>query len=229
LSEKPIIFSTEMVRAILDGRKSQTRRVIKLKYDNTHIQWRTDKYGTRLVEMQNDVEGETFGKNDDGNTWHKLLACMEIWPRYKVGDVLWVRENFYQRYVIRRNMDGEPERWRYPEFGYVASGGHPDTGEGYWQSRPSIHMPRAAARIFLRVTDVRAERVQSITYGDCCAEGVFNKKELKSVFDGSIATERFARLWNSINAKRGYGWDTNPWVWVYTFEIIKPDSFSPRT
>lgn len=230
---KPILFNTEMVKAILDGRKTTTRRTIKLKYDNTHIKWRTDKYGTQLVEMQNDVDGETRGNNPDGSHWHKLLAYRIINPPYKKGDVLYVRETFYE-------VPSGPKA-----FVYKADETQPNDFH-YW--KPSIFMPKEAARIFLRVTDVKAERLQDITEDGAKAEGVrpFTKDGQLNKFAVSIdswadyhekhekdfhgnwwqdmpknPTTAFSYLWNSTVKKSGldqYGWNANPWVWVISVE-----------
>ena len=94
MSVKPILFNTDMVRAILDGRKTVTRRCVKYKYSNTEMKMHTDKYGTRLIEIQKDIEGETHGKNPDGSTWQKLLGYVEPKPPYQPGDILYVRETF---------------------------------------------------------------------------------------------------------------------------------------
>ena len=94
MSERPILMNTDMVRAILEGRKTVTRRVVKLKYENTHLEMRTDKYGTRLIEVQNEEPGVTTVKTPDGTTMHRLLACIEKEPPYKPGDILWVRETW---------------------------------------------------------------------------------------------------------------------------------------
>jgi len=93
-SARGMSFGTEMVQALLGGRKSRTMRVIKPKYSNTHIEWFENKYGKRLVEMQNDVEGETFGKKEDGTTWRKILWYRELRPRHKVGDIVYARETW---------------------------------------------------------------------------------------------------------------------------------------
>lgn len=214
----PILFNGDMVRAILDGRKTVTRRPVKYKYSNTEMKIRADKYGTRLVEIQKDVEGETYGKNEDGSTWHKLRGYIVPKPPYKQGDILYVRETWdnlpvnpdgsycgYDRYYYRADGDLRPEGW-----------------QENW--KPSIHMRKHAARIWLKVTDVRVERLQDITDEQAKAEGA-NWKNGKNVgWEEKMrrtAIDRFAELWNSTIKKSDldrYGWDASPWVWVIEFE-----------
>ena len=200
MSERPILMNTDMVRAILEGRKTVTRRVVKLKYENTHLEMRTDKYGTGLIEVQNEEPGVTTVKKPDGTTTRRLLAYIEKEPPYKSGDILWVRET-----------------WAQPAthiFWYKA-----DIPEKNILWRPSIHMPRAAARIFLRVTDVRVERLQ-----DC---GNMQAKD-----EGCTCCSQFARIWDSTikPADRAtYGWDANPWVWVISFERISGEEAQHAT
>lgn len=194
---KPILFNTEMVKAILEGRKIVTRRLIKPKYSNTHIRWKTDKYGTRLIEIQNDVEGETYGRREDGTTWRKLLWYREIKPPYQVGDILYVRESWAEGY------DG---------YIYRADDKMGDKSVIIWH--PSIHMPREAARIFLRVIDVKAEKLQDITVDGALHEGA----------DISQGFKNFISIWNSTIPEKDikqYGWDANPYVWVISFERIE--------
>lgn len=176
---KPILFNTEMVQAILEGRKTQTRRVIKPQPKEDLITDMLNKY------------------------------------TYAVGDILWVRETWNDL----SNNEGN--------FVYLADGdkglkdkffGVLTTKDIKW--KPSIHMPKASARIFLKVTDVRVERLQDITEEDARAEGVI------PIYGNEFASEKrhypaFARLWDSLNAKRGFGWDTNPWVWVIQFERVE--------
>lgn len=214
----PILFNGDMVRAILDGRKTVTRRPVKYKYSNTEMKIRADKYGTRLVEIQKDVEGETYGKNEDGSTWHKLRGYIVPKPPYKQGDILYVRETWdnlpvnpdgsycgYDRYYYRADGDLRPEGW-----------------QGNWH--PSVHMLKYAARIWLKVTDVRVERLEDITDEQAKAEGA-NWKNGKNVGWKEkmrrTAIDRFAELWNSTIKKSDldrYGWDASPWVWVIEFE-----------
>lgn len=194
---KPILFNTEMVKTILDGRKTVTRRLIKPKYSNTHIRWKTDKYGTRLIEIQNDVEGETYGRREDGTTWRKLLWYREIKPPYQVGDILYVRETWAEGY------DG---------YIYRADDKMGDKSVIMWH--PSIHMPRGAARIFLRVTNIKAENLKNITVDGALHEGA----------DISQGLKNFISIWNSTIPEKTltqYGWDANPYVWVIEFERIK--------
>ena len=205
----PILFNGDMVRAILDGRKTVTRRPVKYKYSNTEMKIRADKYGTRLVEIQKDVEGETYGKNEDGSTWHKLRGYIVPKPPYKQGDILYVRETWdnlpvnpdgsycgYDRYYYRADGDLRPEGW-----------------QGNW--KPSIHMGKHAARIWLKVTDVRVERLQDI---ECIAtEGI----TIVSANERRDSRYYFEKLWNSTIKKSDlelYGWDASPWVWVIEFE-----------
>lgn len=229
MSIKPILFNTEMVRAILDGRKTCTRRVVKYKYSNTEIKLRTDKYGTRLVEIQKDKEGETYGRNEDGSTWHKLLAMIEKEPPYKKGDILYVRETWNIC-----NMDIEKPTIT---FIYKADKNEAESAltvkvsdeiyEKYEASmaennsdwRPSIHMPKEAARIWLRVKDVRTERINEMSIQDMINEGINT--------DGIITTagpityrviNRFEELWDSTVKEEQYKFASNPYVWVIEFE-----------
>ena len=219
MGEKPILFNTQMVRAILNGSKTQTRRLIKRRYDNTVLEMKTDKYGTRLIEIQKDEEGLTFGKHEDGSTWRKLRAYIEPKPAYKLGDVLYVRETWKQA------TGGTAGPGLFDTFLYKADEPQDTTGlmvEGRWH--PSIHMPKEAARIWLRVTNVRLQRLQDITSEDVDAEGC--KEWAYSAATGELlpsAPTWFEILWDetvSEKDKKEYGWDANPWVWAYTFERI---------
>lgn len=179
MAEKPILFSTEMVRAILDGRKTMTRRVIKPQPIDPYFRGGS--------------------KN----------PCKELTCPYQPEDILWVRET-WQKLDHSIALD-VPEGVH--AYVYKAS----ENGELWeretenWKWRPSIYMPREAARIFLRVTGVRVERLQDISNEDVHKEGFapWGDKYL-----------RFADFWDHLNAKRGYGWDVNPWVWVVEFERI---------
>lgn len=214
---KPILFNTDMVRTILDGGKTVTRRVVKLKYDNTHHEMHTDKYGTRLIEIQNDVKGETFGKNKDGTTWHKLRGYIEPKRPYRKGDYLYVRETW----------GVYSEHWQEADY-FMYRADYPDKSSTYVYSdgivcdlpkwRPSIHMPKEAARIFLRVTDVRVERLHDIMKDPPGPNNQIVREGCKYGCD-------FISEWENTIPKAGrsqYGWDANPWVWVIQFEIAIP-------
>ncbi len=228
---KPMFFNTEMVKAILAGQKTVTRRVVKLKYGNTHLEMRTDKYGTRLIELQNEEPGVTTVLKPDGTMIHKLLAAIEKEPPYHPGDILYVRETW-----MRETEQG------IPTGGYIyrASDNPAPDGNGPLRWRPSIHMPKEAARLFLRVTDVRVERLWDITEEQAKAEGIFldspdfiptyhyDKTKCNIPGEGwSTARECFRRkLWNGTIPKKDlslYGWDANPWVWVIEFERISKE------
>lgn len=210
MAEKPILFSGEMVRAILDGRKTQTRRVIKpattsqaAKYfDPDLAQWPIDQ-GTGQREQ-----------------------C----PYGQSGDTLWVRETW----AVPSHLDDVPPRefskwgvWFRADGTYATLETHgppygtryPDESKGKW--RPSIFMPRWASRITLEVTAVRVERVQEINDADAIAEGIIvtESADLTGLTTGQ-PTRDFKALWDSINEKRGYGWESNPWVWVVEFAVV---------
>ncbi len=239
---KPILFNTDMVRAILADQKKVTRRVVKLKYDNTHHEMKTDKYGTRLIEIQNDVEGETFGKNEDGTTWRRIRGYIEPKQPYKKCDILYVREtwgisnlNYDEKvgYIVYKASESEKYEGcravKLPEDKFEKL--YDSMAENNPDWRPSIHMPKEATRIFLKVTDVRAERLQEITKDQARAEGCDGRCECPSSgTEGSLSCvtrdfsiEKFGTVWNStikVSDLDHYGWDANPWVWVIEFERV---------
>lgn len=189
---KPILFNTEMVRAILDGRKTQTRRLVK----NIPLQ---EPY----YEV---VDGTPYACDGDGE-WH---PAVEFCPIQK-GDVLYVRET-WDRYI-----DGNTGETVYIYRTYCRNRKILEDVGGYkikW--RPSIHMPKEAARLFLRVTDVRVERLRD---GLGCLQAL-QAEGVKSTTFPSILFE-FRELWNSTIKPADlsrYGWNANPWVWVIEFE-----------
>lgn len=200
MKERPILFSGPMVRAILSGVKTQTRRVIKpqpVRFNNPH--WPCT-HGWREVPHLGGWE----------ITWHQdhmtaTEAIGEYCPYGVRGDQLWVRETWAALHPgtddVMREVDPQPSIC---SLAYKATGEHDINGS--W--RPSIFMPRWASRITLEVTSVRVERLQDISHEDGKAEG----------FD---SLDGFALLWDRINEKRGYGWHANPWVWAVEFRAVK--------
>lgn len=192
---KPILFNTEMVRAILDGRKSCTRRLLKEPFTVHPNGYITKPRGN-----------ENF--------------CPYESP-YQPGDILYVRETVWQKIGYYLDVDGETKPSWYNEFRYVASDEKPETGWNYsWSKRPSIHMPKEAARIWLKVTDVRVERLQEITPQGAWKEGA-RCSCLHPVPDCAGNKTAFVNIWNSTIKKADldrYSWDANPYVWVISFE-----------
>ena len=172
--EKPIIFSTEMVRAILAGRKTTTRRVIK-------------------PQPVAGVRKSPFVKSglEDGHG-------REIKPRYYPGDVLWVRETWAPCATI--------DSWLDDVNLYIYKADFQDK-EVSWKWKPSIHMPREAARIFLKVKEVSVERLIDISDSDVVNEGFQTKND-------------FFALWDKLNYHRGFGVANNPFVWKIEFERV---------
>ena len=188
---KPILFNGEMVRAILKRRKTQTRRVIKLAY-----------FG------ESATPGYAWRWRDKNMRWNEVTAA-RLLERYcpygQVGDKLWVRETFALMIPAGASIHAE----RIPHYRADA-----DTAPRW---TPSIHMPRWASRITLEITGVKVERVQDISPQDIEREGLTPPSD--SLNWVGTFQNNFRLLWDSINAKRGYGWDANPWVWVLTFEV----------
>lgn len=210
---KPILFNTEMVRAILDGRKTCTRRI--LKHD--------------VESILNSPYHKKHPEVEDRQIISKLCQ-----PPYQPGDILYVRETFAWSPCWDCGLDTEPGGCRHQtdkiykekEYGcYMYRASCEDNeypSADTWH--PSIHMPKEVARIFLKVKAVRVERLQEISEDGAKAEGA-NFKNGKNVgFEEKMnrtAIERFTEIWNSTIKKSDldrYGWDANPWVWVIEFE-----------
>ena len=223
MSEKPIIFSPPMVKAILEGQKTQTRRIIKTPPCQIFT------YGDSVS-----VTKPRKFKDED--------ARFYPYSPYSVGDILWVREKFC-------NVNA-PEFE--PDYYYFADTLLPcceDYDPSEWTWKPSIHMPRAAARIFLKIKSISVGQVQEITEADAKAEGVEKFNQCKTLYEDRVRNRviacgggaypivdcvdcekykntsfknGFMFLWETLNAKRGFSWKSNPWVWVIEFRRIEP-------
>lgn len=180
------------VKATLDGKKTQTRRVIKPQPDD--------------LDGNKDIQG---------------VMARQLCPYGQVGDRLWVRESF-----------SLPERLCNQPVWYWADG--PVTHGDWTKPKPSIHMPRWASRITLEITGVKVHRIQEMDELDALNEGTpesywrtidgpmeTSAGRIEGPFLDGTAVEAFSRLWDSINAKRGYGWESNPWVWAVTFRKVE--------
>ena len=205
MTERPILFSTAMVRAILAGRKKVTRRVMKVQPPANAVVT-VERYSPIVSNRRGEdwYGPEIFGAHWDDD--EKGLRC----PYGAPGDLLWVRETWAQ---YPSELNPEPcDAW------YKATSNGPPQP---FKWRPSIHMPRWASRITLRITDVRVERLQDIWEDDARAEGCEPVGWIDETDVGmSSYREGFPRLWNRIN---GPGtWEANPWVWVIGFERVKP-------
>ena len=208
VKERPILFSAPMVRAILDGRKTQTRRAVKERNFPADFHARCPAVGVAaaLAERAADVP-----------SW-----C----PYGAPGDRLWVRETFYQRPHYVGNESGEGDlRWTGLKYAADVTSGLAEQGVKGWVKRPSIFMRRADSRIDLEVTAIRVERLHDITEEDARAEGVERTHAGEWTYGGRSVTGRpwahsFFILWNEINGRES--WDLNPWVWVVTFKRVRP-------
>jgi hypothetical protein len=202
--ERPIIFSAPMVRAILDGSKSQTRRVVK---------WPTWAQPHPEVFARDLRDGQEVWYVPGDDQPSKVMRC----PFGQPGDQLWARETFaIVPRTAYRCSEGVQQTLR-PDDDHDAAiyreGWTRSRGGFRW--RPSIHMPRWASRITLEVTGVRVERLQDISEKDANAEGVKHSLHLPG---GRFARENFAHLWWTIHGDES--WEANPWVWVVEFRRL---------
>jgi len=193
--ERPILFSGPMVRAILENRKTQTRRVVKCPI-----------WMTKEVDMLNPASPHHYGD----------VSTIKPCPYGQPGDHLWVRESWNVSGLAflrkpRETAFAAPSAWKYQA-----------TDDGSWQRgwRPSIHMPRWASRILLEIVSVRVERLQDISEEDALAEGVdFHCTDPTCLIcHGFCGIQCYRELWEKINGTGS--WDANPWVWVVEFKRI---------
>ncbi len=228
MKERPIIFSTPMVQAILEGRKTQTRRVIKPQPVVGEDKWEWG--GTRPKALRKTGAITTYGigvlPSDDGSMFQ--YSC----PYGKPGDLLWVRETHaWVMYDHAHDLlEGARDRNRYVYKASMHEGWMEYAKEKYgYKWKPSIHMPEEAARIWLKVVDVRVELLKDISEDDAIAEGVekiadygttsyrlYTKPD--SAYSDIDAVWSFTSLWESIHGKDS--WKSNPWVWVIEFEVV---------
>ena len=240
MKETGITFTGESPRAILEGRKTQTRRVRGLEDVNKNpASWELHRLGALDYMTRKPFKGRF------GATFHStkieprtLSVCPQVCPYGQPGDRLWVRHAFWFYESTGANPGNRHvwdeftrvSRWR---SGEIAKDVEPDTGEGsLYVRKRSIHMARWASRITLEILKVRVERVQDISEEDAKAEGIKLISGHKWCPPGKLPPLEsdewktvtykmgFEWLWDSINAKRGFSWGVNPWVWVIEFKKV---------
>lgn len=191
---KPILFNTEMVRAILDGRKCCTRRVVKFP---------VNRY-TNNVPLADKIVLQEL-RCDKANFLEEPFFSFGMNLPYQPGDILYVRETFIQAAAHIFWYKADDKSWM---------------SQGLlW--KPSIHMPKEAARIWLKVTDVKIERLQDVSAESALAEGADKYIHTNGGLDENMTITSFIGIWNSTIKKSDidrHGWDANPWVWVIEFE-----------
>ena len=238
MKELPIIFSTPMVQAILDGRKTQTRRVVKLPPELQACD-PEDEITSKDIEIEFITAQQFKEHNEDEPSgfygWmsdYPEEGAIMIKPRYQPGDLLWVREAFLWVMLDHAHdlLVGSRDR---NQYAYKASC-HEDwiayAKEKYgYKWKPSIHMSKDAARIWLKVVNVRVERLNDISENDVFCEGLrpienytrflcgyFRGDPCRPILGGAVTA--FKYLWKSIHGEGS--WEENPWVWVIEFEVV---------
>jgi hypothetical protein len=216
MKSKPILFSTPMIQAILEGRKTQTRRIVK-----PQPKQELDFFGWELHPKKLQV---AFGTGNKVDSFHKF-------PFGQVGDVLWVRETFRIKHPWGHEAFGYYEYKTYNYQQIKAPDSSVFQSSPKW--KPSIFMPKDAARIWLKITNIKIERLHDISEKDAILEGVekefsilFNEWRFKDYYnvksDWRSAVSSFQSLWANINGINS--WDDNPFVWVIEFERIEKPS-----
>lgn len=245
MKERPILFNTDMVKAILEGRKTQTRRVVK-PMNGEQSKWLSNELLSKSLscylcevnrelgaQFQHPKAGETIGSvKVEKMSPLGWIKC----PYGQVGDRLWVRETWaslrleidYESGIVDGWEEVEPDVVkRNKEIGYftIAYKADEHWDDGYncvedrgFRFRPSIHMPRWASRITLEITDIRVERVQDIDDESAGKEGISNYNYNGKYCDSGKLI--FKQMWNSITKNKAHKWDKNPWVWVIEFKRI---------
>jgi len=214
MKERPILFSGPMVRAILSGAKTQTRRVVK---PQPGMVW---GHGVALP-------GNTYGVPSDVHHAHvdmpdgkrRFILC----PFGQPGDRLWVRETFWEagRWWQHGEYGDDPRDYTWSSWRTASFEPQP-TKDGKWRKRPSIHMPRWASRLTLEVTGVRVERLHDISEEDARAEGMQPCHVNGEPYCPAVAQGRPHRLLFALTWDELYGtWDQNPWVWVIEFRRVQ--------
>ena len=224
VKERPIIFSGEMVKTILDGKKTMTRRVVKSDFINNYKH-------AHIIKRSSDKSREGKAYFYDKPVGGMVLSSQLVSNPYgKVGDRLWVRETWQEigpdclltykatypsdLYAKRPELENVPPLAGLKERGYL------------WKS--PMFMPRWASRILLEITDIRVERLQDISDEDAVKEGIVSMTQSYPWQDEhslsspiSYEVRLFTKLWNDINAKKGYPWSSNPLVWVVEFKVVE--------
>jgi len=231
-TEHPILFSSEMVRAILDGRKTQTRRPVKPQPKHSII----EGLGHITIGMDPAKDGAVWYDADCINPGREVRC-----PFGRIGETLWVCETW----ALSDDIDGrELVAYRAGGTRLIAPGPTVTHGEhrcvrSVTRWTPSIHMPRWACRLFLRITDIRVQRVRDISEEDAKAEGIavgpsehcgacgdygvlgYTPEMSQDCPCCGMARLNFLRLWDSMHTKQGLDSGANPWVWAISFEVIK--------
>ena len=216
MKEHPVLFSTEMTKAILDGRKTQTRRIVKAR--KLHPDYGKPNWDEAFIDGKppEPYLHVPFNGGEARRTVHRHF------PKWEVGDRLWVKEDYkyliqgdmvitYYKYslnndrVVYTPLNCLPEKTRTKLF---------KGKQEVWKSK--LLMFKFMARTWLEITNIRVERVRNISEADVKAEGVIIRNIGETYW--RAFRRAFRCLWEFLNAKRGYGWDKNPWVWVIEFE-----------
>lgn len=227
MKERGIIFNGEMVRAILDGRKTQTRRIMAIQPEHSELGLR------RVIDSKNGRDnGKYFWSQSDARGLKmrsKVLGC----PYGEVGDRIWVRETYQGPLFDYEHMESyleDSSKFEKPEFCVYRADGKPapefydadDNLHCCW--RPSIHMPRWASRILLEIIDIRVERLNAIRQADAIAEGAPPSHPSIDCVSREYGFPDFSRSWFGQTWQHIYGeesWQANPWVWVIEFKRIE--------